>query len=787
MIRQHRLITLTGPGGTGKTRLSIQLAREVAYLYPDGVFWIPLAAVHDSEIVAFAIANELGLKEDSLLSIEEVLIQYFQDKRILLVLDNFEQILDAAGLIEELLLSCENLKVLVSSRIILQIAGEEEYQVSPLPLPELNSFNVLEGLQEVPSVALFAERARSSRRNFKLTKDNVEAIAHICQRLDGLPLAIELAAARTKLFSPAKLLSRLTNSLDVLKGGRQYAERHQTLRQTIAWSYDLLETEEQELFRRSSVFVGGSTIEAVEEVCGQNGLSDWNIEDGVMALVDKSLIKTEETEDELRFYMLETIREYAVEALHHSNKAELFKKTHIQYYLNLAEEGVSSISGPDGAYWTMVLFDEQANFRAAIDYAIELGEMSFAYRLGMALRPFWGTKGMTMEGIQQLEKITAGEVLESLREERLTVLQMLGMLYMYIPLPNKAILIFEECLLYWRRQKKKHEIGLALNDLGWASMASGKCKMGVAYSFEAKAIFEKLSIPGRLAASCTNLGFLFLNRYRVKEAIPYFEKSFELTRQIEDKRRNAYAISNLGLVHYYHGVYPKAESQLKQSLIIHRNNGDKLLEAYATVILGRLYYSAGDFNACQQFCGKALELARVTGANFIITEAILNQGMAAFGKGKLEEAMEKVDLTISIHQKFGKSNSFFFDHILIYTSRAQVCFALGEIGMAKESGELLLENQLEEECFSGLIPSLEIASRIALIEEKPEDAARLFFHAQTLRKEMGTPIFPSESHIYTQLEVDLKSRISKKNLKLLQNQTFSLPDLVELAHNIFTT
>ena len=236
LLQNHRLITLTGPGGTGKTRLSIQLARGVRGQFQDGVYWIPLVSVVDAEMVSFSIAKQLGLQEDAVLTVEEVIIRFFKGKNALLILDNFEQIVASAGLVQGLLQNCPDLSILVTSRIILQLPGEMEYQVAPLGLPRLDGSDTLERLENVPSIVLFAQRAQLTRRNFQLTEENITTVAEICIRLDGLPLAIELAAARTKIFKPKALLKRLGKCLDLLKGGGKLPERHQTLRQTISWS-----------------------------------------------------------------------------------------------------------------------------------------------------------------------------------------------------------------------------------------------------------------------------------------------------------------------------------------------------------------------------------------------------------------------------------------------------------------------------------------------------------------------------------------------------------------------
>ena len=438
LLQSHRLITLTGPGGTGKTRLSIQLARAVRGQFQDGIYWIPLAAVVDVEMVGFSIAKQLGLQEDAVLKIDEVIIRFFKSKRALLILDNFEQIVASAGLVQGLLQNCPDLSILVSSRIILQVPGEMEYQVSPLSLPHLNGSNTLERLEDVPSIALFAQRAQLTRRNFQLTQDNILTVAEICIRLDGLPLAIELAAARTKIFKPKALLKRLGKCLDLLKGGGKLPERHQTLRQTISWSYDMLSAEEQLLFRRAAVFAGGATIEAIEKICGQQELEDCDMVDVVMALVDKSLLQTTETEDDTRFFMLETIREFAVEALEKSTESRALQLAHIDYFLSFAEEAGPNFTGPEAETWTQKLIHDYANCLAVIDRAIALGETQLAYRMIQALRPYWFYKFIPNEAIQLIERVVAYPVAEELYADRQKIKQMLAQFYLWLPLAKKS-------------------------------------------------------------------------------------------------------------------------------------------------------------------------------------------------------------------------------------------------------------------------------------------------------------------------------------------------------------
>lgn len=780
LLQDNRLITLTGPGGSGKTRLSLQIGQEVEDQYPDGIYWVPLASVMEADFVPYAIVQHLGLKEDALLGIEEQIINFFRNKKALMIVDNFEQIIGAAYLIEKLIHSCGKLSVLLSSRIVLYVKGEIEYEVPPLPIPKFSDDYTFDQLRQLPSISLFAQRAQTTRGKFQLTEENILYVAKICTKLDGLPLAIELAAARMKIFSPEALLDRLSKKLDVLKGGKQFSERHQTLRQTIAWSYDLLDTEERELFRRVSVFVGGSTLEAVEEICGQNGLSNWDVEEGVLALVDKSLLKTEVSSITTRFFMLETIREFAVEELQSSEKDDFLKSMHLDYFLRLAEEGTKKFSGPEGKHWTDLLFQEQANFRAAIDYAIELGRMDLGYRLGLSLRPFWGTRGMIMEGIRQLEKLADVMVSEDLEEERIKILQALGILYMYIPIPEKGRDIFGESLKYWRKQGDKWQIARTLNDLGWATLYLGHYKESESFSNEAKAVFEALNDKEGLLGSINNLGMCLSIRSRPLEALNYFEETFRISKEIKDIRKNAYAINNIAASHLRLGNYEIAEEKLKEAISVHRENKDKLLEGFSLNLLGYNFYAKGDFEACWENGIQTQKVGREIKVNFIIGSGIEHQALAAFGQKNWPEAKRLITQAIHIFELF-RGGGWFKNAL---TSQAKIALAIGEFTLAKNCCFLMLENEVEEDSYLSFLPALEVTAQIAAYDGNYEVAAQLFFNAQRMRKELSTPFFKSETYIYEKLHQHLKNHLSEKNHKLIQEQTLSNQELHDLARNI---
>jgi predicted ATPase len=335
-----RLLTLTGTGGVGKTRLGLETAARLLGEFAEGVCFVPLATISDPDLVVPTIAQTLGVREAGDWLLMERLKAYLRNRRLLLFLDNFEQVLQAAPRLSELLQACPELKMLVTSRAVLHVYGEHEFPVLPLPVPDLSHLPESEALAQYAAVALFLQHAQTVKPDFQMTPANARAIASICARLDGLPLAIELAAARVKLLSPQALLARLAHRLEVLTSGAQdVPARQQTLRNTLAWSYNLLDAEEQRLFRRLSVFVGGCTLEAVESMYTTLGDMAAPVLDGVASLIDKSLLqKVEKEGEELHLLMLETIREYALECLAVSGEMEVTQQAHAVYYLALAEE-----------------------------------------------------------------------------------------------------------------------------------------------------------------------------------------------------------------------------------------------------------------------------------------------------------------------------------------------------------------------------------------------------------------------------------------------------------------
>ena len=398
-----RLVTLTGPGGVGKTRLAIAVAHGLHDTFPDGVVFVPLAPIRDPGLVGSAIAQAVGLRALGSRSVRELLVTHLLPRRVLLVLDNLEQVLGATPLIADLLVTCPHLTVLATSRAILHLSGEHGFQVPPLLVPPKNRLSTRDDLAGIPAVQLFVERASAADPEFVLDDTNATAVIEIVRRLDGLPLAIELAAAKITLVSPQTMLARLDPRLPLLAGGpRDLPVRLQTMRDAIAWSYDLLTPSEQALLRRLSVFTGGFTLEAAEAVRGD---LDPDVLVRLMSLVDQSLARpVVPKESEYRFTMLETVREFALERLEAHGEGEVARAAHATHFLNLAEQAAAANFGPQESTWLDRLEAERSNLRAAQDWFEQATEADLALRLVAACFRFWRVRGPVVEGRAAMER-----------------------------------------------------------------------------------------------------------------------------------------------------------------------------------------------------------------------------------------------------------------------------------------------------------------------------------------------------------------------------------------------
>jgi predicted ATPase/class 3 adenylate cyclase len=594
-----RLLTLTGTGGTGKTRLALQSAAELIDEFEDGVFFVALAPVSDPELVASTLSGALSVSESAGRALKEDLRDYLSDKELLLVLDNFEQVVDAAPLVGELISGCPGLEVLVTSRVSLRIYGEHEYAVRPLELPDPSHLPPIETLRQYEAIRLFTERAHAANTQFSLTKENAPAVAEICARLDGLPLAIELAAARIKLLSPQAIGSRLGNPLKFLTGGaRDLPERQRTLRGAIAWSHALLDEGEQALFARLSVFSGGCALEAVETVCDAEGDLLVDIFEGLSSLVDKSMLRQEErTEGEPRFVMLETIREYARERLDVSGEAEEIGRMHAEYFLALAEQGESKLREPEEAAWLERLDVEHDNMRAALSWTLESEETELGLRLAGTLWRFWWMRGHYGEGRRWLEEALAKDGRASAARAK------------------------------------------ALEAVGWLADDQGDIDRAVAAAEEGLRISARAKIQCRLTASFLRmLGSAAYVRGDHDEAARLYEESLTLSREARDDRSVALSLLQLGNVSGDRGDHEEANEFYKEGLALSRELDDKALLASALISVGAEYLLQGDYEQGATLNEEAAGLYRERGNRGGLQYALDNLGWAALMRGDQQQA-----------------------------------------------------------------------------------------------------------------------------------------------------
>ncbi len=606
-----RLITLMGPGGTGKTRLSLRVAQESLEHFPNGAFFVPLADDIDANQFISRVAQQLEVREGGRPLLDNVK-DYLRDKKLLLVLDNFEQLVSAAPVVADLLAAAPQLKIIISSRIALKVQGEREYPVPPLGTPQREA--TLEEMAEYESVKLFVERARAAQPNFSLTKDNASVVTEICLRLDGLPLALELAAARVKLLSPQAILARLDDQLKLLTGGaRDLPTRHQTLRNTLEWSHSLLNDDEKMLYARLSVFVGGFTLEAAEAVCNVDGKQD--ILEGLTSLVDNSLIRQEEADGgEPRFGMLETIRAYAVERLAESGETPALQANHAQYFgniiLNQAGLGVYS---PKALYWLTWFEKELDNIRAMLNWCL-ITPQGFQLGVGCIMMLFWFMyrRGHFIEGLQWAEKFLALPDVQNIPPMRAMALASSGMMALWQGQQETALAKLQETLAIEQRLEDD-------NMVATSQMANGIAFINMGRDSDAKPLLESASQffestnPYFHALTLVHLGNAELGLGNPNTAHAYHSKAEAAARRIQENWLLSFALNNLGEVARVQGQYDLARKYYEECEALLPDSGDKGDRARFVHSLGYIAQHEGDHERAEEQFRRSLRMFRRLG------------------------------------------------------------------------------------------------------------------------------------------------------------------------------
>ena len=670
LLATTRLLTLTGPGGTGKTRLSLQLAANVAERFPDGVWFVALEPVRDPGLIAGTILTTLGLVERAGRSARDILAEWLAAKDALLVLDNFEQVIDGAPVVADLLRAAPHLSVVVTSRAPLRVSGEQEYPVPGLPAPvdvlaltDLEKLNLpaearrldASGITTYEAVRLFIARAVGVRPDFRVTNENAPAVAGIAARLHGMPLAIELAAARVKLLSPEAILERLEHQLGVLAAGsRDLPERQQTLRGAIAWSHKLLDAGQRRLLARLSVFVGGCELDSAEVVCGPaRELEGLEVLDGLMALADQSLVRAEEVDGETRFRMLDTIREFAAERLAESGEQEAIEARHTAAFVDLAESLTARLSGGDQRRWLGRLERDHDNIRAVLDRAMAAMDADSAIRIGFAMWRYWQKRGHLAEARRRLQAIADAPWSREDDVLRARLMEALGGVAWWQADLETMGPAYSEALAIWERVGDRREISNALYNDSFRYAVSDN---------------PSLSDPERF-------GYNQMNR------------AHGIAVEIGDERATANALWGIGNWLYFHDAEDRGTEQFREALAIFRRIGDRTMEGWSLHMIGTALVKLRDNQEARDSIASALRLFHEYGDVAGITLCLDDFAAIAVVDDDLPRAARLWGAARALSSAGGVGLADFVDSQYEFYSRPNARYVLGAADLERYATE----------------------------------------------------------------------------------------------------
>jgi predicted ATPase/class 3 adenylate cyclase/Tfp pilus assembly protein PilF len=639
------LVTLTGVGGTGKTRLSLAVARLVRSDFEHGVCFIPLETITQRQTLIEELVATLKIKEVAGEPLLTTLKTYLKTKQLLLVLDNFEQLVaQGATLLPELLKAAPKLKILVTSREILHLSQEHEYPVEPLTLPQIEATLPLATLGSCAAVALFMARAQAVKADFSLTAENALTITQICQKLDGLPLAIELAATRVNLLSPAKLLARLSDKLKLLTGGaKDLPARQQTLSGAIDWSYDLLDSQEQRLFRCLSIFAGGCTLDSIEEVCNnstQVGELSIDILEGLTALSHKSLLKQREDKGgEIRFMMLPTIRDYGLKKLASQGELPSVAQAYAAYFGQWAQQLENSLKGVDQLTALAALDSEYANLREVL----ELNLPSYSLQLVDALEVFWEIRGYFTEGRSYLQKTLTLAVSSQHQALHIKALNLISKLAILQGDYLQAQAYSLESLAIAQQLGEQAGIAMAFYNLGNVTHAQGDYSQSQTYYGQSLAIHQQLDNKLGIAGLLSNLGNIANAQGAYMQAQAYYEQSLAIHQQLGNKLGIAITLNNLGTLIDAQGECMQAQAYYEQSLAIHQQLGNKFGIATGLNNLGIFAMQQGYYTQAQAYYEQSSLILKELGEMEILAMTLSNLGLIAIEQNQYEEAFSYLE------------------------------------------------------------------------------------------------------------------------------------------------
>lgn len=692
LIVKSRLLTITGSGGAGKTRLAMQTGADLIDDFANGVFIAELASVSDPSLVVQTLLNSLNENQEPGKSPAETLKAFLKDKELLLILDNCEHLVNECAVLTEMLLSyCPKLKIIATSREALNCSGEITFRIPSLTLPDISVKNTAEHLTQFEAVRLFIERALAVNPNFRVNNENAPALAQICHQLDGIPLAIELAAVRIKVLSLNNIYERLDNRFKLLTGGKRTAlPRQQTLRAMIDWSYELLSDEEKLLWNRLSVFIGGWTLESAEQICTDKKISADKIFDLLNHLADKSIIIYDYEKD--RYRILETIKQYGQEKLSDSKESESLLSAHLNYYHSFTESAVSKLEGNESLIWLEKLDSEHSNLQSALDWSVNGGDLEKGMHLSTILGRFWIIRGYYTTGIQFVKKfldnsqdvisdpvgmaycnignlsLLQSDYDEAVKyfEKSLTIFKVtgnrmytfhsmngLGSIAFYRGKYEQAMKYYEECLLISRETENKKGISYSLNNLGNVLISLGYYSKAKTIYEESLELFRESGLKSHIALSLHNLGHLESNLGNYDEAKKFCEESLIVNRERGDKRGIANSLHNSGIISYYRGDIDQAQEIYEECLTLYNVLNDKSGKAYTLNYIGNVEIFRGNYAKAQNLFTESLDLFRELGDSRGIAISLNNRGSTAFFYEKDEKGVELIEesLTLNLENK----------------------------------------------------------------------------------------------------------------------------------------
>jgi len=656
ILKGKRLLTLTGPGGTGKTRLALQIAADIIDDFENGVWFIELASLIEPELLPNAIMHTLGIKDQPKQKVEDTLVDYLKDKELLIILDNCEHIIKACAILsEKILQNSLRIKIISTSREALQCFGEQTHKTLSLETPDPKDKESPEQLTQYEAVRLFVERALSVNKNFRVNNDNAPALAGICHKLDGIPLAIELAAVRIKILSVEKIFDRLDDRFKLLTGGQRTAlPRQQTLKALIDWSYDLLSEEERILWSRLSVFSGGWNLDATEEICSDiSVIKKEDILDLLSNLADKSIITF--NQENHRYGMLESIKQYGHEKLIMSNEYKIIQDKFLKFYLELVEAANKNFRGSETAFWINVINCEYKNIEKGLIRSMESTENETGARFVGAIAQYWFIRGDLSEGILWLETVIKKQP-EIMDSYFCRVNYFIGKFARLNGDFEKAKIFLKGSLQYWREIGNIQGITDTLNSLGVNEFDQGRFEQAAEYYEENLKIYKESENKKGIAVTLNNMGNVISNLGDFTKAIKLYEECLAIRRELKDELGIGITLNNLGILDFEQGEYEKAYDLLNQSLKIRHRIGDRSGVSISLLNLGHTAYNQGEYLEASNFYKESLKICVDIGDKSLIADSLFNLGKVALEQDGTEQALKFIEESIVISREI-KSHS----------------------------------------------------------------------------------------------------------------------------------